>query len=92
VRIEDVCPHEARRCLNSGGRSSGGWLGADTTARFVEAYGIGAACLELARTWDEAVALGRKLGFPVELKFPSPDLPHKSDVCGVLLDVPGPPA
>jgi acetyltransferase len=43
--------------------------------------------MELARTSDEAVELARKAGFPVALKVASPDIPHRSDVGGVLLNL-----
>jgi acetyltransferase len=41
----------------------------------------------LARTPDQAAAAARKLGFPVVLKLASPDIPHKSDVGGVALNL-----
>jgi acyl-CoA synthetase (NDP forming) len=41
----------------------------------------------LARTADEAVAAAVALGFPVALKIQSPDLPHKTEVGGVLLKI-----
>jgi acyl-CoA synthetase (NDP forming) len=36
---------------------------------------------------DEAVALAESVGFPVVLKIASPDILHKSEISGVLLDV-----
>ncbi|HUH63291.1 MAG TPA: acetate--CoA ligase family protein [Terracidiphilus sp.] len=41
----------------------------------------------LARTLDEAIAIAGRIGFPVVLKAQSADLPHKSDVGGVVLGV-----
>jgi len=41
----------------------------------------------LARSPDEAVAAATALGFPVALKIQSPELPHKTEVGGVLLGV-----
>ncbi|MDO5653456.1 MAG: bifunctional acetate--CoA ligase family protein/GNAT family N-acetyltransferase [Brachymonas sp.] len=41
----------------------------------------------LARTASEAVMLASQLGYPVALKIDSPDIPHKSDVDGVALNV-----
>lgn len=41
----------------------------------------------LARSADEAVDRAIQLGFPVALKVQSPDLPHKSDVGGVALNL-----
>jgi acyl-CoA synthetase (NDP forming) len=39
----------------------------------------------LARNLDEAVAIASEIGFPVVLKAQAVDLPHKSDVGGVIL-------
>mgnify|MGYP003615264041 CR=1 FL=1 len=41
----------------------------------------------LARTPSEAVMLASQLGYPVAVKIDSPDIPHKSDVNGVALNV-----
>lgn len=41
----------------------------------------------LARSANEAMMIASQLGFPVALKVDSPDIPHKSDVNGVVLDV-----
>lgn len=51
-------------------------------------YGIPTAPIKLARSVDEAATIANDLGFPVVLKIASPDIPHKSDVGGVLLDIP----
>ncbi len=37
---------------------------------------------------QEAVAAARRIGFPVTVKMNSPDVTHKTDVGGVILDVP----
>lgn len=39
----------------------------------------------LATTADEAVSVARRIGFPVVLKAQASELPHKSDVGGVLV-------
>ena len=49
--------------------------------------GIPVASAPLATTPEEAVALARQFGYPVALKVASPDIPHKSDVGGVHLNV-----
>jgi acyl-CoA synthetase (NDP forming) len=51
------------------------------------AYGIPTAPLKLARDLDEAINFAHELGFPVVMKISSPDILHKSDVGGVLVDV-----
>lgn len=44
----------------------------------------------VARSPDEAVQAAQQLGYPVVLKIVSPDILHKSDVGGVVLDLRGP--
>lgn len=41
----------------------------------------------VARTAEEAVALAGRIGYPVAMKISSADVPHKSDVGGVVLNV-----
>ncbi len=41
----------------------------------------------LARSANEAMLIASQLGYPVALKIDSPDIAHKSDVQGVVLDV-----
>lgn len=53
----------------------------------VEAYGIQTTPVKLARNESEAVAIANELGFPVVMKIASPDILHKSDVGGVLLNI-----
>jgi acetyltransferase len=43
--------------------------------------------MKLAHNTDEAVELARQVGFPVALKVASPDIPHKSNAGGVLLNL-----
>jgi acetate---CoA ligase (ADP-forming) len=41
----------------------------------------------LARSLDEALVIARRIGFPVALKAQAVELPHKSDVGGVVLGI-----
>jgi acetyltransferase len=41
----------------------------------------------LSRSANEAMLIASQLGYPVALKIDSPDITHKSDVQGVMLDV-----
>ncbi|MBM3150444.1 MAG: acetyl-CoA synthetase, partial [Chloroflexi bacterium] len=47
--------------------------------------GIPVVEAKLAKTKAEAMALSKKIGFPVALKIVSPDVAHKSDIGGVKL-------
>ena len=51
------------------------------------AYGITTLLQQVARSADEAASLAADLGFPVVMKIASPDISHKSDLGGVVLNV-----
>jgi acyl-CoA synthetase (NDP forming) len=53
----------------------------------LKTYGIALPKEGLAQTEREAMALARKIGFPVVAKIVSADLAHKSDSGGVMLDL-----
>ncbi|MEU0482525.1 acetate--CoA ligase family protein [Streptosporangium sp. NPDC006013] len=55
--------------------------------RLLVEYGVPVPPSRLARTADEAAEAAAELGFPVVLKVISEDVPHKSDVGGVVLDL-----
>ena len=52
-----------------------------------EAYGIPVAPSRFARSADEAASAASAVGFPVAMKAVSPDVIHKSDVGGVVLNI-----
>ena len=53
----------------------------------LHAYAIPVVPTQIAHSVDEAVALADSIGYPVALKIHSPDITHKSDVGGVLLNI-----
>jgi succinyl-CoA synthetase beta subunit len=55
--------------------------------RLLAAAGITSAPEAVADSAESAVAAARTIGFPVVLKIVSPDILHKSEIGGVLLDV-----
>ncbi|MBU2611187.1 MAG: acetate--CoA ligase family protein [Chloroflexi bacterium] len=69
------------------GAKPGRFLDPEPATRLLAAYGIPTAPVKLARSEAEAAEIAAGLGFPVVLKVASPDIPHKSDVGGVLLNV-----
>ena len=68
---------------------SNGFLPPEDSLAILDAYGIPTMKMELARDVDEAVNWANKMGFPVALKVASPEILHKSDVGGVLLNLEG---
>jgi len=55
--------------------------------RLLKYYGFPVVATEIASTADEATAKARHFGFPVVLKILSPDILHKSEAGGVVLDI-----
>jgi acetyltransferase len=64
-----------------------GWLEAEAVSAVLTAYGIPFAACRPAADPEEAARRAAALGFPVVLKIRSPDITHKSDVCGVAPDL-----
>jgi acetyltransferase len=54
---------------------------------FIEMYGIKTTKPILATSENEAVKTAEKIGYPVVMKIHSPDITHKSDAGGVILDL-----
>ncbi len=54
----------------------------------LEAYGLQTPADMLATDPDEAARFAARIGFPVALKLASPDILHKTEIGGVLLNVP----
>ncbi|MEM2917384.1 MAG: acetate--CoA ligase family protein [Candidatus Bathyarchaeia archaeon] len=50
-------------------------------------YGIPVTKFKVAKTVDEAVEFAEEIGYPVVLKIVSPDILHKFDVGGVVLNI-----
>jgi acetyltransferase len=58
----------------------------------LDAYGVPVVETRIAVDADDAAAKAQELGFPVALKVLSPQVTHKSDVGGVVLDLATPEA
>ena len=67
------------------------WLPTDKAFRVLEAYGIPVIPTRFAPDAEAAVAAAHKVGFPVAMKLASTTIVHKTDVGGVVLDVPNEP-
>ncbi len=64
-----------------------GWLSADEVCNVLAAYAIPVVDSFSAATPEEAASIAESLGGPVAIKILSPDILHKSDVGGVVLDL-----
>lgn len=56
-------------------------------AGILAAYDIPISAIEIATTTAEAVQAAERIGFPIAMKIYSPDISHKTDVGGVVLDI-----
>ncbi len=57
------------------------------TKNLLAKYGVPVTKGQIANSADEALAIALHLGTPVAMKISSPDISHKSDVGGVVLNV-----
>jgi acetyltransferase len=60
--------------------------------KILTAYGIPVVRTEIADRVEAAVMLAQQIGFPVALKVLSPEISHKTEVGGVVLDLESPEA
>jgi acetyltransferase len=58
-----------------------------TSKALLEAYEIPVSKTYAARSKEDAVEYANRIGYPVALKVFSPDITHKTDVGGVVLDL-----
>ena len=62
-------------------------LSENVSKAFLEAYEIPVTKPYLARSPDEAAEVARRCGYPVVMKIHSPQITHKTDVGGVVLNL-----
>lgn len=79
----------ARAMLEKVLKSANGSAALDEVAskKLLKAYGIPISKEAIAQTSTEAAKIAKKIGFPVVAKVVSPDILHKSDVGGVVLNL-----
>lgn len=65
----------------------GSFLKGPESYRILEAYGFETARHRFAGSKEEALQAGREIGFPLAASVVSPDVIHKSDAGGVILDI-----
>lgn len=77
----------ANRVLQRGLARPHGMLTEVESKELLKAYGLPITVTRLAHHEDQAVVLARDMGFPVVLKICSPDIVHKTEAGGIVLDV-----
>ena len=79
---------ELRACIKKtlkGGRTL---LNEEESKRFLSTYGIPSAMPRLATSLGEALTVTDEIGYPVAMKIVSPDISHKTEVGGAILNIP----
>jgi len=62
-------------------------LSEETSKKILHAYGIPVTLPKIAKTKQEAVKISNKTGYPVVMKIFSPDITHKTEAGGVILNL-----
>jgi acetyltransferase len=63
------------------------WITGTLATQLLQAYRIDGPRESLVHSADGAAQWAEQFGYPVVLKIASPDIPHKSDIGGVALDL-----
>jgi acetyltransferase len=80
-------PERARAIVRDALEADREWLSQPEAMAILASYGIPIVESRAAKHASHAVRAAQKLGFPVALKILSPDIVHKSEVGGVVLDL-----
>ncbi|MAT97729.1 MAG: acyl-CoA synthetase [Anaerolineaceae bacterium] len=86
-RPSPTATSKAQQILAEVEAEPGAFLPTAVCQQLLTAYDIPVPGSGLATTADEAVEIARQVGLPVALKIASADVPHKSDVGGVVLNL-----
>jgi acetyl coenzyme A synthetase (ADP forming)-like protein len=87
IRTYEANQQVAERIITTATAARADYLERDDVLALLAAYGIPTLGSARAATADEAAAAAHALGLPVVLKIDSPDIVHKTDVGGVMLDI-----
>jgi acetyl coenzyme A synthetase (ADP forming)-like protein len=86
--LSDIQPEKASLILNR--YRSAGFIKEEDGFELLAAYGIPALPPKPARTAEQAAKIANQIGYPVVMKISSPQITHKSDIGGVLLNLNSP--
>ena len=89
VRIPKVSIREdvARRIISKALEEGRTALTPRESAELAKAYGIPVLEKPLARSLEEAIDIAEKIGYPIALEVESPQIIHKTEVGGIVLNV-----
>lgn len=76
-----------REIVSSAAREGRAALSEPEAKAILAAYGIPVSQTRVAKSVEQVAEQARAIGFPVAIKILSPDISHKSDVGGVVLDI-----
>ena len=80
---------DAMRLVIDGATTRGdGWLTPSEAQTLIESAGLSIASTCVTTTIEEALIAARDIGYPVALKAAGPEIVHKTDIGGVVLDIP----
>lgn len=89
-KFEDVDKKQAASIITKAREAGRLFLPEPEAYGLLEAYGFPVAPFSLVRTEEECLKEAARLGYPVVLKVVSPQILHKVDVGGVLLNIEDP--
>jgi acetyltransferase len=87
ILLKDVDVDRVSKILKT---CQNGFIHPEVADQILDCYAIPVNPIHLTQDPEQAIACCRQIGFPVALKIASPDIPHKSDVGGVLLNIEDP--
>jgi acyl-CoA synthetase (NDP forming) len=87
-QFTDLSPSAARAiCRKALEERGSGWLTTEETRELLQAFRLPVAAGGVAHTTEEAVALARRLAFPVAVKLASHKMIYKTEIGGVRLNL-----
>ncbi|NRD73735.1 acetate--CoA ligase family protein [Shewanella sp. VB17] len=78
---------QARHALSQAHKNGKRMLDTHESIDILSAYGLKTIATYAVETPEDAVKVANKIGYPVAIKVQSPDINHKSDVHGVMLNL-----
>jgi len=87
IHFGDVDADRVREILRKVRRDGRVVLLPHETSEIVRAYGVDTPEMKVATSESEAVNYAEELGYPIVLKIVSPDILHKTDIGGVVLNL-----